>query len=106
MQWFVIFGIMGINNYGIKTVGANRDDRALLSRTFHGIFFMQMCNMALALIVYISYVMVRPLDYKIIYVIQALTIISIMFDISWFFLGVEDFKINALRNILTIRMAC
>ena len=100
VQWFVIFGIMGINNYGIKTVGANRDDRALLSRTFRGIFFMQMCNMILALIVYLSYVAVSPLDYKVIYIIQALTIISIMFDISWFFMGVEDFKINALRNIL------
>ena len=32
VQWFTIFGIMGISKYGIRTIGAIRDDRKLLSR--------------------------------------------------------------------------
>lgn len=100
VQWFVIFGIMGINNYGIKTIGAKRDDRKVLSKTFVEIFFMQRVNMLIALIVYLSFILFSSLEYRIIYFIQALTIIATMFDISWFYLGVEDFKINSLRNII------
>ena len=100
VQWFVIFGIMGINNYGIKTIGTVRDDRKKLSETFFGIFLMQMTNLAVVLIIYLLYISLGSRPYKLIYFIQGLTIVSTMFDISWFYLGIEDFKINSIRNIL------
>lgn len=100
VQWFVIFGIMGINNYGIKTVGAVRDDKNILSKTFAGIFLMQLINMLLVMVIYIIFISISTFEYKIIYFIQALTIMATMFDISWFYLGIEDFKINAIRNII------
>ncbi len=100
VQWFIIFGIMGINNYGIKTIGTVQDDRKLLSKTFHEIFLMQRCNLLLVLVVYLVSIAVSSFDYKLIYFIQGLTILSTMFDISWFYLGIEDFKVNSLRNIL------
>ena len=100
VQWFVIFGIMGINNYGIKTIGAIRDNRQQLSKNFAEIFFMQMVNMCVVFIIYIVFISISSLQYRLIYFIQALSIIATMFDISWFFLGIEDFKINSLRNIL------
>ena len=100
VQWFIIFGIMGINNYGIKTIGTVRDDRKLLSKTFREIFMMQQCNLALVFVIYLLYVSLSSMEYKLIYFIQGLTILSTMFDISWFYLGIEDFKVNSLRNIL------
>ena len=100
VQWFVIFGIMGISNYGIKTIGTVRDDREKLSRTFYGIHLMQLCNMAVVIVIYYIFLLLSDREYRIIYFIQGLTIVSTMFDISWFYLGVEDFKTNSIRNIL------
>lgn len=100
VQWFTIFGIMGINNYGIRTIGALRDDRKVLSKTFFDIFTMQVMNLFIMLVFYIIFVNIYPFEYKIIYLLQGITLFVTMFDITWFFLGIEEFRIAALRNIL------
>lgn len=98
-QWFVIFGVMGISMYGNKEIARVRDDRENLSKTFTGIFLMQLVNMALVMGMYAVFVWLAPLENKLIYVIQALVLLGTMFDITWFFLGVEDFKKSSIRNV-------
>ena len=34
VQWFVLFGIMGVNTYGNKEIAKVRDDKELMSKTF------------------------------------------------------------------------
>ncbi|MEA5027128.1 MAG: oligosaccharide flippase family protein [Erysipelotrichaceae bacterium] len=100
VQWFTIFGIMGINNYGIRTIGSIRDDRTELSKAFLEIFCMQVFNLLIMFIFYSIFIYIYPFEYKTIYFIQGITLFSTMFDITWFFLGIEEFKISSLRNIL------
>ena len=100
VQWFTIFGIMGISKYGIRTIGAIRDDRKELSNTFFEIFFIQLVNLFIMFIFYMIFITVYTTDYKTIYMIQGITLFVTMFDITWFFLGIEEFKIASLRNIL------
>ena len=100
VQWFTIFGIMGINNYGIRTIGTIRDNKDDLSRAFHEIFCMQVINLVIMFVFYIAFIYIYPFEYKLIYFIQAITLFSTMFDITWFFLGIEEFKIASLRNII------
>lgn len=100
VQWFVIFGIMGIHNYGIRTIGTVRDDKEVLSKTFFEIFTMQVCNLLLMTVLYILLISVSSLEYKTIYLIQGISLLTTMTDISWFFLGIEEFKIASIRNIL------
>ena len=38
VQWFVLFGIMGVNTYGNKEIAKVRDNRETVSRTFFEIF--------------------------------------------------------------------
>ena len=100
VQWFTIFGIMGINTYGIRTIGTVRDDRKVLSKTFFEIFLMQIVNLLVMFVFYMIFISIYSTDYKVVYMIQGITLFVTMFDITWFFLGVEEFKIASLRNIL------
>jgi len=100
VQWFVIFGIMGISMYGNKEIARVRDDRALLSKTFMGIFILQVVSMLLVSLLYIGFVYFAKLDNKVIYFIQGFVLLATMFDITWFFLGVEDFKKSSIRNMI------
>lgn len=98
-QWFVIFGIMGISMYGNKQIAKVRDDKTELSKTFMGIFLMQVVNMIIVMVLYGALIIVAPLENKLIYGLQALVLVATMFDITWFFLGVEDFKKSSIRNV-------
>ena len=100
VQWFVIFGIMGISMYGNKEIARVRDDRELLSKTFMGIFIMQLINMLVVSVLYIAFVYYANVNNKIIYFLQGFVLLATMFDITWFFLGVEDFKKSSIRNMV------
>lgn len=100
IQWFVIFGIMGVNLYGNREIAKVREDKNKCSRTFFEICFMQMGSMFLATIAFIIYYYgISHEEYGIYLLIQAVTILSVGLDITWFFYGVEDFKKVSIRNI-------
>jgi len=99
-QWFIIFGIMGISMYGNKQIAKVRDNREELSKTFMGILVMQFINMALAIVMYLGFIYFAPLENKLIYFIQAVVLLATMFDITWFYLGIENFKQSSIRNVI------
>lgn len=97
---FMLFGMLGINNYGSRTIARVRDDKDELSKTFFSIYFFQLIINILALVIYFAYVLLIDPSYKTIYFIQAIFLISICFDINWFFFGLEKFKITITRNLI------
>lgn len=99
-QWFIIFGVLGVNLYGNRTIAKVRDEKDELSKTFFEIFIMQVINVGLALVGYLLYIQFFVHENQLIYALQGLTLVASMFDITWFFYGVEDFKSASLRNIL------
>ena len=100
VQWFVLFGIMGINNYGNREIGKVKDDSVKLSKTFLEIFIMQIITVTISSIVYLIYVFILDGEYKIIMLLQGITLLSVAFDITWFFYGVGDLKKVTIRNSL------
>lgn len=99
VQWFVLFGIMGINIYGNREIARVRDDKNLMSKTFFEIFAMQVLNMCLSMIAFFLFLFVFRPEYLSILYIQSITLLSVCFDITWFFYGVEDFKKASIRNM-------
>ena len=99
VQWFVLFGIMGINKYGNREIAKVRDNQEQLSRTFIEIFLMQISTLAISSIVYLVYIIVFNPVYKIIMLIQGITLIGVAVDITWFFYGIEDLKKVTIRNV-------
>ncbi len=98
-QYFILFGTLGLAMYGNRQIAYMRDNKEDMSRAFWSILLLRMCTTGFAAILYIT-IFIHTKMYNDIYMIQALTIISAMLDISWLYMGLEDFKKIVSRNII------
>jgi len=98
--WFILFGILGINTYGNRQIAKVRNNKDDLSKTFFEIFTVQVIDMAIATILYFIYISLTVKSNIEIYYLTGFVLLATMFDITWFFYGVEDFKRASIRNIL------
>lgn len=98
--WFILFGTLGVSTYGNREIAKVRDDKDKLSKTFWEILIMQVINMTVALVIYLIYITFVITDNKMIYYIICLSVFSSALDITWFYYGIENFKIVSIRNIV------
>jgi len=54
-NYFVLFAVLGLNNYGNRTIALVRDDKAKVSQTFWSIYSLQLLTSIISLIVYFVY---------------------------------------------------
>lgn len=99
IQYFILFGSIGVSLYGNRQIAFVRDDRKKLTQTFYEIFFMRAITMILACVAFGIFLMFIK-EYQVYYLAQAISLIAAAFDISWFFMGVENFAITVLRNLI------
>lgn len=98
VYYFMIISLLGINNYGNRTIAKTRDDVETMSIKFCNIYCIQFLMSLMMIIVYVSYLIYFDIQYKTIAYIQILFIFSSMFDINWFFFGLEEFKVTITRS--------
>ena len=96
---FMLVAMLGINNYGNRSISRVRDDPKLLSKTFFSIYFLQLILSIIMCIVYTCYVFFFCKEYKFIFYIHLIHLLSVCFDINWFFFGLEKFKMTIRRNL-------
>lgn len=99
-SWFILFGILGINVYGNREIAKVRDDKQKLSKVFFEILLMQVSNMSIALVAYFLFSKSSGFSNITIYYLTCISIVANAIDISWFFFGIENFKIVSIRNIV------
>ena len=92
-QYFVMFSMLGIVNYGQRTCAAVRDDKTRLSQTFCEIYGCQVITSAVSLLAYFVLTTVLNGEQKLIGTVLIFYILSALLDISWFFYALEEFKI-------------
>ena len=101
MQYFIIFGMIGITLYGNRQIAYVRDNKEKLRNTFFSIYSLQLITMIISFIVYSIFALAfNSGDYKWLYIVQGINIIAAMVDISWLFMGLEQFKKTVVRNTL------
>lgn len=107
-NYFMLVAMLGVKNYGNRSIAAVRDDKKKLTRVFWEIYGLQFICSVLAMVVYLGYVLIVETEYQIIALIQGIYVFSGLLDISWLFFGVEKFKITVTRNIVIrlIDLAC
>lgn len=107
-NYFMLAAMLGVKNYGNRSIAAVRDDKKLLGKTFWQIYGLQFWCSVIALVAYLGYVFFFEKNYRVIALIQGIYVLSGLLDISWFFFGLEEFKITVLRNIAVrlISLAC
>ena len=99
IKYFMIIAALGVGGYGVREIGKVQDDYEKRNIKFWNIFLFKFILSALMLISYILYVFLFANNKCIAYA-QSFYLIHVMFDISWFFQGIEDFKKVTIRNFL------
>lgn len=100
VTFFYLVGQLGITLYGNREIAYNHNDFYKRSKTFWEIELLQTYTMSLTLITYLSAVALFSTTYKKYFLLQTLWILATAFDVSWFFMGMEDFKKTVMRNTL------
>jgi len=98
IQYFVLFGTIGISLYGNRAIAYVREDKKKLSETFWSIFVLKLITTFLAYIVFIIFLEMVG-SYEHIFLLQSFYLLAAMIDISWLFMGLEDFKKTVTRNL-------
>ena len=97
--YFVLFAMLGVINYGNRTIAAVRDDRTVLSKTFWDIYYMQMFLSVVLTLIYVGYSFINNGNKAICFTL-VFYVLSAMFDITWLFYGVENFRFILIRNFM------
>lgn len=96
--YFVMVTMLGLNNYGNRTIAAVRDDKEKLSKEFCSIYVMQFFFGCISLVAYVFYGIL--FSNEIMTWVVSLYVISAIFDVNWFFFGLEQFKLTVTRNTI------
>lgn len=95
-----LFVLLGINQYGNREIAKVRQNRAELSRTFSSIFAMQALWGIAVTALYVGYALGLSGSNRPYSLIWLLWVVAEIFDVSWFFFGLEEFKVMTIRNLL------
>lgn len=103
-QYFIIIGTLGMSLYGNRAIAYVRDNKKELSKTFWAILVLRILTTTISLIMYLSIFCLNN-ENKIMYLIQALNILAATIDISWLYMGLEDFRKTVTRG-LVVKILC
>ena len=100
IQYCVLFIMLGLNNYGNRTIAKNNHDKEKLSKNFWNIYYMQIICFLVVSIFFVIFFIFGVKEYRLIFLIEYIFIFSSAFDINWFFFGIEKFKKIVIRNLV------
>lgn len=103
---FGLFANLGISKYGNREISKCGNDREKRSRVFSELISIKISCSIVVLAVYLCYVNVFGGEYSMALLLQVFNLLSFMFDISWFFWGMQEFRVTttvcAIFNILSV----
>ena len=97
--YFTLVAMLGIKNYGNREISRCRDNKKQLNQTFSSIVFLHMIISLIVILAFGIYCIICETEYRLYYIIQSLYLFGNLFDISWFFFGLELFKVTVIRNV-------
>lgn len=97
---FYLIGQMGITLYGNRQIAYHREEKHERSKTFWEIEALQLLTITIALLAYLCAVFLFSTTFQKYYLLQTFWIIAAGIDVSWYFMGMEDFKKTVTRNTI------
>ncbi|WP_088810806.1 MULTISPECIES: polysaccharide biosynthesis C-terminal domain-containing protein [Listeria] len=98
VQLFIAFASLGIGDYGRKEIAAVIDKRNLKTE-FFSLYTIQFVFSTLVLVVYLVFAFLST-SYTQLFLINSLTILAYVLDVTWFFTGQENMKNIMIRNMV------
>lgn len=98
--YFVILSMLGVNNYGNRSIAKVRNNQEELRTTFWNIYAIQFVLCLFAILCYIALCSGQSKRYGMVVYTQIFYVMTGFLDINWLFFGLEKFKITVVRNML------
>lgn len=97
--FFVLFATLGTNMYGNREIAYHQNDKQGRSQLFWEITLLSWLSSVITLAAFLIFICFVH-EYKTLYLLQGIAILATMFDVSWYFMGREKFKITVTRNFV------
>ena len=97
--YFAMFAALGTASYGAREIARVRNDEKQRSVLFWEIELMTVMTSAVCILVWFVFILFAK-QYKVIYLVLTMGLLSTMFDISWFFAGMEQFTYTVSKNAI------
>lgn len=104
--YFVMLANLGIAKHGQRIIAQKSNDDIQLRKTFWSLFTLHGVFSLISLLIYFLVFGFIVAPDKIIFLIQGLYVLSALFDITWLFYGLENFKSVVIRNALIKILEC
>ena len=102
---FIMLGRFGLDVYGQREIAYYRHDTDTCNRIFWEIETIRIVTLSASLVIYFVFVLFNLTVISIVnvtsllyFALFALEIVAAMFDISWYYQGLENFKLQTVRN--------
>lgn len=97
--YFALFAALGTVNYGQREISYCQDDRKRRTEVFWNNEILCVISTVVCFIIYITFCFFQN-ENRIIYLILSLSVLDVCFNINWLFIGMEEFGVIVLRNII------
>lgn len=97
-SYFGLVAALGISAYGLRAIASVRNDSIALRKTFWSLYLCHVVSSFLAFTAYLCFALFS-IENRNLYLIETLSIFSIVFDITWLFSGLENFQSVVLKNL-------
>lgn len=99
VTYFVMFAALGTASYGTRTIAMFRDNKKDYSKAFWEIELITVFATFCMLVVWLIFSGVYK-EYSVYLFILSLTLVSTLFDINWFYAGLERYEFSVIINTL------
>lgn len=97
IQYFILFANMGIGYYGNRQIAYIRDNSSKMAKNFWEIQIIKTTMTLLAVIAFAVFMLFYKRQSEYMWA-QSVNLFAVAFDISWFYEGIENFKVTVLKN--------
>lgn len=96
VNYFVLLAGLGLANYGVREIAIVRNDRKKLSEKFWQLQLFNLFFSFSSFLLFLCFAITR--NESRLYLVQSMIVLAAVFDISWFYSGIENFKKITIRN--------
>lgn len=90
-MYFTLFGGLGTVTYGTREIARVRNDEHKRSQLFWEIEILSVITTLVSIVAWGIFILFNH-QYRIYYIVLTFSLLAVMFDISWFYAGIEHFE--------------
>ncbi len=99
VTYFILFGSLGVAMYGQREIAYLQNNKKDRTKTFLEIVIVRAISLTISMILF-YFIFGRTGEYAVYYKILLIQMLANVFDISWFFQGLEEFGKTIIRNTI------